>query len=88
MGLLVSLLSGLFYSMIGWGMDMTAKQIVFLTLVAIAKDGFLYLKQHPVDKVSWETTRLTRDEAAGTTTEQSSKTVITSDKPETTRETP
>ena len=77
LGLLVALLSGLFTGIIGWGIGMTTKQIVFFTLISVAKDGWLYLVKHPVDAISWETNRVTRDDVAQTTMTESRKTTIT-----------
>ncbi len=51
MGLLVSMLSGVFSGVISWAADLTWKQAVIMVIVAVAKDGQLYLAKHPADEI-------------------------------------
>lgn len=50
-GLAVSLLSGLFTGLIGLAVGLTHQQVIILLVVNMAKDGLLYLKDHPIDNV-------------------------------------
>ena len=58
MGLLISLLSGLFTGLIGLALNMTAKEIGIFVLISIAKDGQLYLAKHPAEQISFDTDQI------------------------------
>lgn len=50
-GLIVALLSGLFTGVIGLAVNMDGRQILIVLLVNVAKDGLLFLTNHPVDSI-------------------------------------
>lgn len=81
-GLVVALLSGVFTGLIGLGISVTAKQLLILIALNIGKDGLLYIKSNPIDQVSFDTSRMIRDDVTGTVTTQSSKTVIIKSQPD------
>lgn len=55
---MVSLLSGLLAGILGLAMDLTWKQTLMFIVVAIAKDGNLYLMKHPFEQISFDTTSI------------------------------
>jgi len=52
MGLLISMLSGLFTGIVGLAMELTWQQTLMFVAMAVAKDGQLYLAKHPVENLS------------------------------------
>lgn len=59
-GLFVALLSGIFTGLLCMAIDMTWRQILFILLVNVGKDGLLFLKSHPADQITFDTTRGTK----------------------------
>ena len=55
LGLLVAGFTGLLNGAVFLAVDMTAKQIAILLGVNFAKDALLYLKQHNIEAVSFDT---------------------------------
>lgn len=66
-GLLTAILSGALSGLVGAALDMTAKQIWWLIGLNAAKDGLLFLKQHPFESISFDTAQITRQETTITT---------------------
>lgn len=54
-GLIVAGFTGLLNGVLFLAVDMTAKQIAILLVVNFAKDALLYLKQHNIEAVSFDT---------------------------------
>jgi len=59
LGLLVACLTGVFSGLVGLVIGATWRQICILLVVNLAKDGLLFLKQHPVDEVTFDVTQTT-----------------------------
>lgn len=51
MGLLIALLSGIFTTGMSLMLNMTLKQILFMAVINLSKDGMLYLTNHPMDEI-------------------------------------
>ena len=73
-GLFVSILSGVFTGLIGIGIGMTWKQVLFFVAANVAKDGLLYLQQHPADTISFDTTTVKKVAVDGSSVEQTNRT--------------
>jgi hypothetical protein len=68
-GLFVALLSGTFTGLIGLCIGMTWRNILILIVVNVAKDGLLYLQQHPADSISFDTQTIKRTDVDGSSVE-------------------
>lgn len=77
--MVVALFTGLLQGLVGLVAGITMEQFWILLAVNVGAGGLLYLKSHPVDAISFETTRLTKDDVAGVTTSQTSKTTVTTE---------
>jgi hypothetical protein len=66
LGLAVSLLSGVFTSMVGLVVGLSHQQILFMTLINVGKDGLLFLKDHPVESITSDTTLLKKSDVPPT----------------------
>lgn len=73
-GLFVATLSGIFTGLLCLAANMTGKQILFIMLVNIGKDGLLFIKQNPADRISFDTQTLKRTAADGSSVEATSRT--------------
>lgn len=62
LGLAISLLSGLFTGVIGFGIGMTWEQLGIMLAVNVAKDGLLYLQKHPPEQISFDTERVIKND--------------------------
>lgn len=75
-GLLVAMLTGALGGMLGLAVGIAWKAFWILLIKDIAKDTLLYIKSNPINTITFDTYRYTKDAVSGTTTEQSSKTTI------------
>jgi hypothetical protein len=77
-GLLVSVLSGVFTGALCVAINMTWKQVLFVMVVNIGKDGLLYLQTHPADAISFDTSSVKRTASDGSSVESTvRKTTVT-----------
>ena len=60
MGLLVAMISGVFQALIGLGVGLNWKQIGVLFGTNIGIAGMAYLKAHPEDQITFDTTTITK----------------------------
>lgn len=81
-GLFVAVLSGIFTGLLCLAINMTWKQILFVMLVNIGKDGLLYLQTHPADSISFDTRTIKRTAVDGSSVESISRTTVVPTPPE------
>jgi hypothetical protein len=73
MGLLVAIIAGIFQGLAGLAIGITLKQAGMLFALNVGASGALYLKDHPFDSVSFDTTHITKTEVVETTIKTPSK---------------
>lgn len=75
-GLFVAILSGIFTGFMCFAVNMTWKQIVFVMVINIGKDGLLYLQSHPADTISFDTRSIKKTAIDGSSVETSQRTTV------------
>jgi hypothetical protein len=62
LGLMVACSTGFFTGILGWGLGLSLKGALIMLAGAVGKDFVLFVTNHPVDSISFDTETKTKDQ--------------------------